>query len=44
MLVVLLKKQIMRQKICDLEKKITDHNHITTSKSNTLAARVFKQD
>ena len=47
MLVVLLKKQIMRQKIGDLEKKITDHNHdkyITTSKSNTLAARVFKQD
>ena len=36
----------MRQKIGDLEKKITDHNHdkyITTSKSNTLAARVFNK-
>ena len=37
----------MTQKIGDLEKKITDHNHdkcITTSKFNALAAGVFKQD
>ena len=39
-----MKKTDYNTQICDIEKKITDHNHdkyITTSEFNTLAARVF---
>ena len=44
MLVVQLKKQIMTQKLANLKKKLTDHNHnryITTPEFNTLASHVF---
>ena len=44
MLVVLLRRQIIAQKLLKLKKKPTDHDHdkyITTSKFNTLASNVF---
>ena len=45
MLVVKLKNQIMTQKLVDLKKKLTYHNHdkyITTPEFNTLAPNIFK--
>ena len=46
MLGILLRKQIIIQKLLKMKKKkLTDHNHdkcVTTSKSNTSAADVFK--
>ena len=44
MLVVKLKNQIMTQKLVDLKKKLTYHNHdkyITTPEFNTLAPNIF---
>ena len=44
MLVVLLRRQIIAQKLLKLKKKPTDHDHdkyITNSKFNTLASNVF---
>ena len=44
MLVVQLKNQIMTQKLVDLKKKLTYHNHdkhITTPEFNTLAPNIF---
>ena len=45
MLVLKLKNQIMTQKLVDLKKKLTYHNHdkyITTPEFNTLAPNIFK--
>ena len=44
MLVVQLRKQIIAQKISQIEKKVTDHNHdkyITTPEFNKFTAEIF---